>query len=124
MVWIDEELDNMENFLIAAVLIVVLFFAVRSAVGHFRGEGSCCGGGSYKAKSKRLTAVIAKKTFRVEGMHGQNCQNRVMEAIQAIPGLSARVELKKGLVTISYAKPVADQVIREAIEKAGYQVIS
>lgn len=114
----------MENFLIVAVLIVVLFFAARSAVGHFRGEGSCCGGSSYKAKSKRLTAVIAKKAFRVEGMHCQNCQNRVMEAVQAIPALSARVDLKKGLVTISYAEPVEDQVIREAIEKAGYQVIS
>ena len=114
----------MENFLIVAVLIVILVFAFRSAVGHFRGEGSCCGGGAYKAKPKRLTTVIAKKTFRVEGMHCQNCQNRVMEAIQAIPALSAKVDLKKGLVTISYSEPVEEQVIREAVKKAGYQVIS
>lgn len=113
----------MENFLIVAVLIVILFFAARSALGHFRGEGSCCAGGTYQAKPKRLPTVIDKKTFRVEGMHCRNCQNRVMEAIQAIPALSAKVDLKKGLVTISYAAPVEEPVIREAMEKAGYRVI-
>ena len=37
-----------------------------------------------------------------------------------ISGAAARVNLKKGLVTILYAREIDDQTIREKIEKAGY----
>lgn len=112
----------MENYIIAAVLVILLFFCVRASIKHFRGEGGCCGGGDYKAKKKKLKSVAAKKTFAVEGMSCQHCVNRVMEAVNSIPGASADVKLKRGLVTVSMEKPIEDAVITEAIEKAGYKV--
>ena len=74
----------MENFIIIAVVAVVVALAVRASVKHFRGEGGCCGGGAYKARPRRLSHVADTKTFRVEGMHCQNCVNRVMEAVNAV----------------------------------------
>ena len=112
----------MTDYIVIAVLIVVLLVGVRATVKHFRGEGGCCGGGTYKARPKKLRAVAEKKTFRVEGMHCQHCVNRVMEAINGIDGVSGAVSLKRGAADVSKERPVDDAVIRAAIEKAGYQV--
>lgn len=112
----------MTNVIIIAVLAVILALAVRSSIKHFRGEGSCCGGGTYKAHKKKLTGVIARKTFTVEGMSCQHCVNRVMEAVNSINGASAVVHLKRGKVVVSMNREIPDTVIKEAIEKAGYTV--
>lgn len=112
----------MSNYIIVAILVVVLFFALRSSIRHFRGEGGCCGGGTYKARRKKLTAVTGKKTVFVEGMSCQHCVNRVMEAVNSIDGASALVKLRKGMVIVSEEHPIDAEIIRKAIEKAGYQV--
>lgn len=112
----------MENYIIIAILIIILFFAIRSSIKHFRGEGSCCGGGTYKARKKKLNTVVGKKTFTVEGMSCQHCVNRVMEAVNALEGASAVVNLKKGTVTVSMDHMIDDALIKDAIEKAGYTV--
>lgn len=113
----------MNNFIIVVVLAIILFFAIRSSLKHFHGEGGCCGGSTYKAREKKLDNVVEKRTFSVEGMSCQNCVNRVMEAVNSIDGLSGVVNLKKGLVTVSMDHPVDNDIIKRAIEKAGYQVI-
>lgn len=112
----------MSNYIIVAVLVVVFYFCLRSSVKHFRGEGSCCGGGTYKARRKKLNTVVGTKTFSVEGMSCQHCVNRVMEAVNSIDGASALVKLKKGLVIVSLEHPISSEIITEAIEKAGYKV--
>lgn len=112
----------MTNYIVIAVLVVVVALAVRSAAGHFRGEGGCCGGGTEKVRPKKLRAVTERKTFRIEGMHCQNCVNRVMEAVNEIDGVSGVVHLKQGAAVVSKERPVDDAVIREAIERAGYRV--
>lgn len=113
----------MENYIIVVVLIIVLILALRSGLKHFRGEGGCCGGSTYKARKKKLNTVSGQKTFKVEGVSCQNCVNRVMEAVNSIDGASAVVHLKKGEVVVSMEHPIEDAVIVSAIEKAGYKVI-
>ena len=113
----------METIIIIAVLVIVLFFAIRSSVKHFRGEGGCCGGGGdYKPRKKKRKRVIATKTFLVEGMHCEKCSNRVTEAVNDIPHVSAKVRLKAGEVLVSYEEPIGEDVIQAAIERAGYTV--
>ena len=112
----------MVDYIVIAVLAVVILVGVRTSIKHFRGESGCSGGGTYKARPKKLSKVVEKKTFRVEGMSCQHCVNRVMEAVNGIDGVSGAVNLKKGVAVISKAYPVKDEVIRTAIEKAGYQV--
>lgn len=114
----------MQDFIIIVFLAVILFFGLRSTLKHFRGESSCCGGSTYKARRKKLNTVAARKVFTVEGMSCQHCINRVMEAVNSIDGASATVNLKKGTVTVSMEYPIDDNVIRNAIEKAGYTVIT
>ncbi len=112
----------MTNCIIIAILAVILVPGMRSSIKHFRGEGGCCGGSTYKARRKKLDTVIARKTFMVKGMSCQNCVNRVMEAVNSIDGASGIVHLKRGRVIVSMDRRIADTVIKNAIEGAGYTV--
>ena len=112
----------MENYIIIAVLCLLAVFAVVKSVQHFRGQGGCCGGGGYKAKKKHLKNIVEKKTFKVDGMKCENCKNRVEEIVNDIDGIAGNVDLKKGTLTISYAKSVDTELIKSRIERAGYKL--
>ena len=112
----------MTDLIIIAIVALIILFAVYKTVKHFKGEGECCGGGSYKARKKKLKNVAETKLFAVDGMSCQNCVNRVMENVNSIPGASAIVHLKKGEVAVSMEYHIADDVIVDEIERAGFTV--
>ncbi len=113
----------MKDYIIGVVLSVVLFLAIWHIVKKKKNKASCCGSGAYAEKSRKLKNVVCKKIFVVEGMHCQNCVNRVMEAVQDLGGTSASVNLKKGLLTVSMEKEIDDTAIIEAVEKRGYKIV-
>ena len=112
----------MENYIIIGIIIVIAFFAVGTIVKR-KGRKGCCGSGSdYKPRKKKLKNVIATKVFVVDGMHCEKCANRVTEVVNDIPGVAGMVNLKKGIVTVSYAQEVPDEQIKARIERVGYAV--
>lgn len=112
----------MENWIIILILAVALFFGIRSTVKHFQGKGACCGGSSYKPRKKKLDNVVGKKTVCISGMSCENCQNRVMEAINRIEGASAAVSHRKGTAVVRMDRAIDDSVLKAAVENAGYMV--
>lgn len=111
---------KMDTFIIIGIIVLIAAIAVFYTVKHFKGEGGCCGGGSFKPKRKKLKNVKYTKTFRVDGMHCDHCKGRVEEVVNDIKGVAGRVNLKKGELTVSYAEDVADEIIIAKIERAGY----
>ena len=116
----------LSNLIVIVVLVVIMFFAVKGSLKHLKGEGGCCGGGSeVKEPDKKLNGpVIKSKTFKIEGMHCENCANRVKRAINGIDGVSAKVYLRKKEALVRYEKDVDDSVITSAIESQGYNVLT
>ncbi len=112
----------MENFIIVAIIVVIVAIGISSTVKHFKGKGGCCGGSDYKPKRKKLSEVIFQKTFKVDGMHCENCKQRVEEVVNDIKGVAGKVDLKKGELCVSYAENVDDELIKSRIERAGYIV--
>lgn len=114
----------MANFILICALLLLVFFALRSARKHFRGEGGCCGGGSDVPKAhKKLDAPkIGRRTLHIEGMHCKNCKNRVEQAINQMDGVVCRVNLQKREARISYSVPVSEKALCQAVESLGYQV--
>lgn len=112
----------MENVIIIAIVAVILAAGIRSTVRHFKGQGGCCGDGGYRPRKKKLSKVLYRKTFQVDGMHCKHCKNRVEEAINDIRGVAGRINLRKGELTVSYAEDVSDELIKEKIERAGFLV--
>lgn len=110
----------MENYIIIGMIAAIVAMGVLYTVKHFKGEGGCCGGGSYKPKRKKLADVKYTKQFKVGGMHCEHCKRRVEEVVNDIKGVAGRVDLKKGELTVSYAEDVSDEIIKAKIERAGY----
>lgn len=112
----------MDNYIIIGVIVVIAAVAVGTILKR-RGRKGCCGSGSdYKPRKKKLKTVITTKTFQVDGMHCEKCANRVTEAVNDIPGVAGVVNLKKGIVTVSYELEVPDEQVKARIARHGYRV--
>ncbi len=119
----------MINVIIIAVVVVVLILAVRSSIGHFKGEGDCCSGGSeilnQTEGNKTLSGpVIGKKRLTISGMHCDHCVQSVTSAINRIDGAVAKVDLEAGTAEVSYDRKLDDAVLRQAVEGEGFTVTS
>ena len=112
----------MENYVIIAIIAVIALAAIGTIVKR-KGRKGCCGSGSdYKPRKKKLKNVSATKIFAVDGMHCEKCANRVTEVVNDIPGVAGVVDLKKGIITVSYEQEVPDEQIKAKIQRVGYTV--
>ncbi|MDV0445466.1 Copper-exporting P-type ATPase [Methanimicrococcus sp. At1] len=73
-----------------------------------------------KDENKNEGTVLMK----INGMTCINCQKHVEKALNAIPGVSAAVDWEAGTARISGAKEVSDEILKQAVEKEGYEVVS
>ena len=64
------------------------------------------------------------KTMKIEGMMCMHCSGRVEQVLNAIPGVSATVDLAAGQATVCAEQALDDAALKAAVEGAGYQVIS
>lgn len=118
---------NMSTIIVIAVLAVIAFFAIRSSLKHFKGQGGCCGGGDSiptKAEAKTLeNQAIGKKVIRIEGMHCENCKNAVERQINRIDGAACQVDLKKKEAVVLFDRELSDNLLRFTIESMDYKVL-
>lgn len=113
----------MGNTIVIMILIAVAALALLRTRKHFKG-GGCCGSGSNTIRTqKKLTGtVIGQKTLTIEGMHCENCQARIENAINRIDGVACQVNLRKKAATVSYTLEISDDQLKAVVEKIGYRV--
>lgn len=64
-----------------------------------------------------------EKTLDVKGMMCQHCEARVKKALEAVEGVTAAVaDHNKGTAVVTLSAPVADEVLRKAVEDQDYEV--
>ena len=116
----------MSNMIIIAALAIILTFAIKNTVSHFKGESSCCGGGSKDVKTKpgKLNNVISTKIVKIDGMHCEHCYTRVANLFNSMEGVNARVYGKRGEAVLKFEKIMRDDDIKKIIEDNGYSVVS
>ena len=113
----------MENYMIIGILAVVIVLALARSRKHFKGGGCCGSGGNTIRDKKKLTdPKIGEKVMVIEGMHCENCEIRVENALNRLDGVACKVNLKKKTATVSYSREVSDELLKETVEKMGYQV--
>lgn len=116
--------------LLLAVLAVVVFFALRSAVKRL--TRGCCGTGSDAGKRRRVRVVDRRRAhypyralLTVDGMVCGQCGRRVAEALEAQGDLFAEVDVTHGRVTVYGKHPLVPQSLRDAVNALGpYTVLS
>lgn len=110
-----------------AVIVVILLLALTAGVlrmkKHFKGGGCCGSGGGTIREKKTLTGPkLGEKVLTVEGMHCENCEARVENALNRLDGVLCRASWKKKTAVVSYSKEVPDALLRETVEALGYTV--
>ena len=113
----------MTDAIIIIVLLVILALALLRAKKHFKG-GGCCGSGSTTIRDKKVLPgpKIGEKVLTVEGMHCENCEIRVENALNRLENVLCKVDLKKKTATVAYSAEVSDAVLKETVERLGYEV--
>jgi len=64
-----------------------------------------------------------KKKILIEGMSCGHCVNHVVEALKEIGAKDVDVSLEKKLAIAEISEDVTDDVIKAAIDDAGYDVV-
>ncbi|MDO4267682.1 MAG: heavy metal translocating P-type ATPase [Eubacteriales bacterium] len=65
------------------------------------------------------------KTMNIEGMMCGHCEARVKKTLEALEGVaSAEVSHEKGTAVVVLSSPVADDVLKKAVEDQDYKVVS
>ena len=64
-----------------------------------------------------------KKTMMIEGMMCAHCSGRVEKALNAIDGVTAKVDLEAKTAHIQLSKEVSDETLKNAVTEAGYEVV-
>jgi copper ion binding protein len=68
--------------------------------------------------------VKMEKILKVEGMSCNHCGMAVKRALTGLDGVgTVEVDLESGKVTV-VGEALADEALREAIDDAGYEVVS
>lgn len=116
---------NIESKIILVVLVLILIPAVKSTVKHLQGEGSCCGGPKEKVKRKKIRGTKTETLkIAIEGMHCVNCKNRIENHLNALDGVTAKVNLDTKTAKVDLYKSVDHEEIMRTIEKLDFKVVS
>lgn len=68
--------------------------------------------------------VNMKKTITINGMSCGHCSARVEQALNALEGVKATVNLEEKTAEIQMEHQISDNILREAVVSAGYEVVS
>ncbi len=65
-----------------------------------------------------------KKIIKIEGMHCAHCQASAEKALNAIPGVEAKVDLEKKQATVILTADVDDKLFQDALSEVGFEAVS
>ena len=68
---------------------------------------------------------MVTSTYNVKGMTCGHCVNAVTTELSRLDGVSGvDVDLASGRVTVTSATPLAGDAVRDAVDEAGYELVS
>lgn len=117
--------------IIIAALFGVGMYNVYS--NFFKGTSTCCKSecsgcsmcknlDNYRTRVEAIEKFKIKKTIDVEGMTCEHCTAAVMKALENIDGVViAAASVEKQSAQAAFDHEVSDNILKEAIRKAGYQ---
>lgn len=120
---------------IVVAVAAVALYAARHTARVARGKDSCCGGGggSGAPARKKVRKVEVADTdpahypytteLTVRGMSCEGCVENVQNALNALPGTWATVDLASRTATVRTKQPADRDALERAVEDAGYSII-
>ena len=117
------------TWILTACLAALIAFAAFRTLRRARRGGGCCG---ERGERVRRTVVRDRNpahypyevTAEIGGMTCDSCAARVENALNALPGVWARVDLGRRSARIRSRERPEERKLREAVNLAGYAVMS
>ena len=114
------------------MLIILLILMVGWASWYIREKrkkgGACCG--QHEKTVKRVPAADRdrshyrlKRTLTIGGMTCENCARRVENALNAVPGVWAKVDIAEKRAVVLLKERIEDTALKKAVSSAGYTVL-
>ena len=129
-----------------ATIIIGIVIAALFANGlriiyraFFKSEAACCDSGgscntgctgcpmkkaidtNYKNRVEQIEKFEIRRTIDVDGMTCDNCVFKVIRALEKVDGVKvAASSLEKQSAQVGLTENISDEVLRDAINKAGY----
>ncbi len=75
-------------------------------------------------ETEKKGGLPMNKVIHINGMMCANCEKYVNNALNAIDGVEAKVDLANNLANVTLAKDVDDATLTKAVSDAGYEVTS
>ena len=118
----------MGTAVICLILTVIVALAVNSVKKRIQYGSSCCGTHDPLPKKIRITDKDAshypyRYSLTVDGMHCSNCVRHVENALNALDGVWATVNLAEKSVLLRAKIPLSERDLSQTIAEAGYTVI-
>ena len=121
------ELFVMPEVILILLLAALLAAAVILTVKKLRRGGGCCG--EHAPAEKRLAVRDKHRAhypheavLQIGGMTCENCARRVENALNALEGTWAKVDLGAGTAHVRLKEPPDTQLLRRTVAAAGYAV--
>ena len=119
----------MATVIILIVIGCVVGWAVFRVFQKSKKGGGCCG--THEETAKRLPVQDRdkshypyKQVLTIGGMTCENCAIRVENTLNALPGTWAKVDISEKKATVLTKEEPDRKLLREAVSKAGYVVLS
>ena len=112
---------------ICVILAVICIFSVKKYRKKL--TSGCCGAGGEGTVKRRRVSDRNKahypytKILKIDGMSRGNCANRVENALNALDGVWASVDLGRQEAFVRMKQPVEPELLKDTVRKQGYTVI-
>lgn len=114
---------------VVIIIAVGLFFGFSRIVASFSGK-SCCSDGQKRTRVKKAIAADTdashypyQANFLIDGMSCEGCAQNVANALNAVEGTWATVDLGSRIATVHSKTPIDQQVLTAAVREAGYNIL-
>lgn len=124
------------DIVLIVLVIAVVALGARRAIGTARGTRDCCSGAvknpgrmSADAASASVSDIDPshypyEAALEVGGMTCEHCVSNVTNALDGVEGTWATVELAGGQARVRSKSPINGDLLRAALEAAGYRLVS
>ena len=126
------------TIILGVIIAAVFAYGLRTIYRNFfHGEAACCSEGcdgcsggcsmqkaldvSYRARVAKIEKFPLHRTIDVDGMTCEKCIYKIVRALEKVDGVTiAAASLEKQSALAGLSKNISDDVLREAINRAGY----
>ena len=120
---------SVSTVIVVIIIAVGFFLGLSRIVASFSGK-SCCSDGQKRTRVKKVTVADTdvshypyQANFLIGGMSCEGCAQNVANALNAVEGTWATVDLGSRIATVRSKTPIDQKALSDVVSKAGYKIL-